>query len=151
MENTTDKKLVRIAALISQMTDPIQAVLIEIRASNRSRWIVMMAMLAMVVMVSFLFVKSLDKIGDLTSKLSDIQATSVMERGRLNRLISLAERTASTPRIQKELQDLQMAKFPTAENIVKAVAISNPEVILREADKLRMEVSSGTDSSQDPH
>lgn len=136
-------KLEKVASLIEQMTNPIEAMLKEIKASNRSRWIMMLAMISIVAMVAIGSFWVVEQLGDLSDQVAQIQQAQIVDSGRLTLLVDEAEATASTPKIREKLQQIQQMGTHSPENLVRAVAVLSPEIVLEAARSLESSTDKG--------
>ena len=114
---TVEGKLDKVIKLLTSLLDPMACTLKEIKASNRSRRIVVLSMI--IIAVAMLY--SVYKITVLTDRMTKIQADAALYGNQTNKLLDLAITTASTPETVEKLKDIKASGDPTPENIVSAV------------------------------
>jgi len=140
----TNEKLDKIADILgNKLAPPMAQVLEEIELSNKSRKLVLIAMVAMIVVFTAVSVYSVNRNMQIADDLEEMQYNYMVQTARLNRLVDLAEDNASTPEIEKELKDIQRMAAPTPSSIVRAAAELAPKMILEQAK--RIELENGTD------
>ena len=118
IRNSLDRaegKLDKVASILGHdLAEPMADTLKEIRSSNRSRWIVLAAMLVMcVVTIGSSFY--------VLSKIRRMQYRYMVQTVRLNKLIDLAEKTAR-PENRSALRTLQKLSDTTPQSVVEAAA-----------------------------
>lgn len=145
----SEEKLDRVLSIIVRLADVMETTLQEVKASNRSRWIILFSMLAMAALFTGMAWVGLNRMSNIADRMEETQAGMAMESARFNELIKLIRAHTKSKKMKEKLMRLQLHQPPTPENVIRALATYNPKLIIEEADRLKNGVDSETDSGTD--
>jgi hypothetical protein len=146
-----DEKLDKVLNIIVRLADVMETTLNEVKASNRSRWIVLLSMVSILAVFSSIGFVILNKMYVIMDQLEHTQVATATTSSRLDDLIDLAKTTASSPQIEQKLQRLQSRRAGSPQNLIKALSIYRPRLILEAAEQIKMSADSNSDGGTDGH
>lgn len=144
-----EEKLDKVLEVIVRLAGVMETTLHEVKASNRSRWIILFSMVGMLLIFGGVTYVVLDKIYAIIDQQEASQVALATEAGRLDELIDLAKKNASTPQMEQKLQRLQSRRVATPKNLIKALSVYRPELILEAAKQIRPPADSNSDGGTD--
>lgn len=106
----------------------------EIKASNRSRWIILLTMVVLTGVVSYVSIVAMDRVVMVADKMTELQARNVVVSYQLDKLIDLAKKTASSGEVEDELVKIKKLGTPSPKNLVNAM-----KAMQKKMDKVRKE------------
>lgn len=139
---STDEKLDKIAGLLDKVTGPMACVLKEIKASNRSRWIVLLSMASMVAVVAVMMWITLAQMRLLMDRMEMTQGALISLTVQSHQMIDFADKVAKTPDQKNRVESMRRLHGQKPSDIIKAAAQFAPEAILEAAREI--EVKDGT-------
>ena len=144
--NPLEEKLEKLLELLRKLTDPMARVLEEIKASNRSRWIVLTSMAAVVAVMAFIQFIVMDRMAKMADQIESSQSTLVMLMAQSHDLIDYMAKGAKTPEQKAAVAEIQTLYGKSPANLIKAAAQFAPEAILEAARDI--EVRDGASSQK---
>lgn len=146
---SSEEKLEKVLKIIVRLADVMETTLNEVKASNRSRWIVLLSMVGILAVFSGMGIVILNKMFLIMDQLENTQVAHAETSSRLDDLIELAKKNASTPQMEQKLRRLQSRRAGSPRNLIKALSIYRPELILEAAEQIRMPTDSNSDGGTD--
>jgi hypothetical protein len=136
--NPTEEKLEKIAELLRKLTDPMACVLKEIKASNRSRWIVLLGMASIVVVMASIQFVVMDRMNRMADQIEQSQGVLIMQMAQGQDLIDYVARSAKTPEQRAAVAEIRNLYGKSPATLIKAAAQFAPEAILEAARDLEV-------------
>lgn len=133
---STDDRLDKIVGLLSKIMEPMASVLKEIKASNRSRWIVLTSMLLIVMVVAGLMWVMMQQMMVLMDRVETTQNSLVSQSIQVQQLVEFASRTARTPEQKKYVRSIRHGQLRSPAELIKAAAPFAPETVMELAREL---------------
>jgi hypothetical protein len=99
-------------------------------------------MIALTGIVTYVSVVAMDRVVIVTDKMVELQAKNLIVSHQLDKLIELAEKTASSEEVGDELKKIKRLGTPTPRNLVNAM-----NAMQKKMDKIKEEKESNGSSS----
>jgi len=141
---STDDRLEKIAELLGKLTGPMACVLKELKASNRSRWIVMLSMAAIVMVTATMMWAVMRQMSDLMDRMETTQGALIGQMVQVQQLVEFADKTAKTPDQKNRVENMKKLYGQTPVDLIRAAAQFAPEAVLEVARGLEVKDGGST-------